>query len=91
MSSSDDQYMSTEKRAKAKKILWSPWGDLPPRGGGGLPQGGDDDEDEKMLQNFLLSSLIHLTYESKYSLVQSRYRLLKKNRSNTASGFALRI
>jgi len=34
--------------ARAKQILWSPWGKLPPRGGGGLPQGGDDDEDERV-------------------------------------------
>ena len=34
--------------ARAKQLLWSPWGKLPPRGGGGLPQGGDDDEDESM-------------------------------------------
>ena len=33
--------------AKAKQILWSPWGQLAPRGGGGLPQGGDD-EDERL-------------------------------------------
>lgn len=33
--------------ARAKQILWSPWGKLPPRGGGGLPQGGDD-EDERI-------------------------------------------
>ena len=31
--------------ARAKQILWSPWGKLPPRGGGGLPQGGDDDDE----------------------------------------------
>jgi hypothetical protein len=33
--------------ARAKQILWSPWGQLPPRGGGGLPEGGDD-EDERV-------------------------------------------
>jgi hypothetical protein len=50
MSSNEEKYMSQEKRANAKKILWSPWGDLPPRGGGGLPQGGDDDEDERVVR-----------------------------------------
>lgn len=36
--------------ARAKQILWSPWGKLPPRGGGGLPQGGDDEDEHERIK-----------------------------------------
>ncbi len=35
--------------ARAKNMLASPWGQLPPRGGGGLGGAGGDDDDEERL------------------------------------------
>lgn len=64
-----EKELPSTKSARAKQILWSPWGQLPPRGGGGLPQGGDDDEDERVIR-------IVIQYKSK---VKAKAKIISKN------------
>jgi hypothetical protein len=87
MSHKDDDEMTNKSKpscapARVKQILWSPWGQLAPRGGGGLPQGGDDDDEH--LSRRVCKTVVY--FKNERMKIRVIIKLTKNNKSRGCGG-----